>query len=276
MTPYLSTSRTEPSQRKLELGRYQFPLDSDQMELLRYGTPFWEVLEGKGIRTTIMRMPANFPPSGTATRELSGMGTPDIIGSYGTFSYYTSDRGAFHGKEMSGGKLYSVKVSAGVVNGTLYGPKNPFLVKDQQAFTPFTVYLDPEEPVAKIAVGDEERVLKVGEWSDWVPVTLQLIPTQSVRVICRFYLKQVRPVFCRSPRPRPLPRSSRARQGPSIRRACPTTRRLSRTVSSPRKSSWCRPTWRKKKPRGSTGTCWGDSRMGFSSTTSATAIRSPT
>jgi len=195
MTPYLSTSRTEPSQRKLELGRYQFPLDSDKIELLRYGTPFWEVLEGKGIRTTIIRMPANFPPSGTATRELSGMGTPDIIGSYGTFSYYTSDRGAFHGKEMSGGKLYSVKVSAGVVNGTLYGPKNPFLVQDQPAFTPFTVYLDPEEPVAKIVVGDEERVLKVGEWSDWVPVTLKFIPTQSVRVICRFYLKQVRPVF---------------------------------------------------------------------------------
>ena len=36
------------------------------------------------IETTIMRMPANFPPSGTATRELSGMGTPDMLGTYGT------------------------------------------------------------------------------------------------------------------------------------------------------------------------------------------------
>ena len=49
------------------------------------------LLEEHGIDTTIIRMPANFPPSGHATRELSGMGTPDLLGTYGTFSFYTSD-----------------------------------------------------------------------------------------------------------------------------------------------------------------------------------------
>jgi predicted AlkP superfamily phosphohydrolase/phosphomutase len=195
MNPYLSTSRPKPSDKKFEVGEYEFPLTADKMELLRFGTPFWEVLEQKGIPTTVIRMPANFPPSGTATQELSGMGTPDIIGSYGTFAYYTSDPGALIGKDLSGGRLYGVKVSGGVVKGTLYGPKNPFLVKAQDSFTDFTVYVDPQEPAAKIVVGEEERVLKVGEWSDWVPVTLKFIPTQSVRVICRFYLKEVRPVF---------------------------------------------------------------------------------
>ena len=60
------------------------------MELRRRGQAFWEVLEERGIPTEIVRMPANFPPSGTATRELSGMGTPDILGTYGTFSFYTN------------------------------------------------------------------------------------------------------------------------------------------------------------------------------------------
>jgi len=195
MVPYLSTSRPEPSDKKLTLGGYQFPLAADKIELLRFGTPFWEVLEKKGIRTIIMRMPANFPPSGTATRELSGMGTPDVIGSYGTFSYYTSDPAAREEKDLAGGTVYGVSVSDDMVKGTLYGPKNPFLVKSQEASVGFTVYVDPQAAVAKIVVGDEERVVKVGEWSDWVPVTLKFIPTQSVRVICRFYLREVRPVF---------------------------------------------------------------------------------
>ena len=65
------------------------------------------------LDVTIVRMPANFPPSGTATRELSGMGTPDILGTYGTFSYFTSDSGAFAGKKVSGGKVYFANPAGG-------------------------------------------------------------------------------------------------------------------------------------------------------------------
>jgi predicted AlkP superfamily phosphohydrolase/phosphomutase len=195
MIPYLSTSRAEPSDRKLKLGRYQIPLGSDKVELLRYGQPFWEVLEKRGVHTTIVRMPANFPPSGAATRELSGMGTPDILGTYGVFSYYTTEPFAWAGKEVSGGKVYNVSLDEGVVSATLYGPTNPFLVDAPKIAAPFTVYVDEVEPVAKIVVGSEERVLKVGEWTDWVPISLDLVPTQSVPVIARFYLKAVRPDF---------------------------------------------------------------------------------
>jgi len=195
MIPYLSTSRAEASDRKLTIGKYQIPLGADKVELLRHGQPFWEVLEQRGIRTSILRMPANFPPSGTATEELSGMGTPDILGTYGTFAYYTSDPYTWAGKDVSGGKVYDVGFVDTVAEGQLYGPANPFLVDGTKIEAPFTVYIDPDEPVAKLVVGGEERVLKVGEWTDWVPIRLDLVPTQSVPVIARFYLKEVRPVF---------------------------------------------------------------------------------
>ena len=91
MTPYLSTTRTEPPSHFVSLGRWQLPLTAGRVELLRKGPAFWDLLGAHGIDTTIVRMPANFPPSGTATRELSGMGTPDLLGTYGTFSFYTSD-----------------------------------------------------------------------------------------------------------------------------------------------------------------------------------------
>jgi hypothetical protein len=195
MIPYLSTSKAEASKRKLTLGKYQVPLGADKVELLRHGTPFWEALEARGIPTTIVRIPANFPPSGTASRELSGMGTPDILGGYGTFSYYTSDPYTWAGKEVGGGRIYTVSVMDGVVQGTLQGPSNPFLVDGSKIAADFTVYVDPDEPVAKIVVGAEERVVKVGEWTGWVPISLPLVPTQSVPVMARFYLKEVRPGF---------------------------------------------------------------------------------
>ena len=47
----------------------------------------------------------------------------------------------------------------------------------------------------KIVVGSEERLLAVGEWSDWVPVSFPLAPTQSLTGEVRFYLKGLDPFF---------------------------------------------------------------------------------
>ena len=195
MFPYLSAAETHAGGTTIKFGKWQIPLSGGSVELLRRGQAFWEVLEQNGIETTIIRMPANFPPSGTATRELSGMGTPDIIGTYGTFSFYTSELFAFAGEDISGGKVYEVDVFDNVVEAELYGPDNPFLVEPEKVTAPFTAYLDLEESLAKIVVGDEEVVLAVGEWSGWVPVDFDLIPTQGLRGMARFYLKQVKPDF---------------------------------------------------------------------------------
>src|SRR4029079_7942473 len=132
MQPYLSTTRTEAASRTIGVGRWQLPLSRGRVELLRRGQPFWDVLEARGVPTTIIRMPANFPPSGTATRELSGMGTPDILGTYGTFAFYTSEPFAFAGQTLSGGIVKAVKVRNGAVQTALDGPDNPFLKKPEK------------------------------------------------------------------------------------------------------------------------------------------------
>lgn len=195
MLPYLSTSRAVGSEKNLKIGAWQFPLTGGKVELLRHGQPFWEVLHRRGIDTTIIRMPANFPPSGSAGRELSGMGTPDLLGGYGTFSFYTSAASAFAGRDISGGHVYAANPEGGVVRGKLRGPNNPFLLKRTKLEAEFTAYVDPLEPAAMLALGDEERVLRVGEWSDWVPFEFTMIPTQHLKAMARFYLKSVRPEF---------------------------------------------------------------------------------
>jgi predicted AlkP superfamily phosphohydrolase/phosphomutase len=192
MIPYLSTSVTEPAGKTIKVGKYQFALSGGETVLMRRGQPFWEVLEDRGVETTIMRMPANFPPSGTATRELSGMGTPDVIGSYGTFSFFTSEI-FFEERDLAGGEIYLMDYWNGIAEGTLFGPKNEMLIDASKLERPFRLLVDVENDTAKLEVGDEERVLAVGEWTDWIPIGFDLPLMQELTGMARFYLRAVDP-----------------------------------------------------------------------------------
>ncbi|HAK57078.1 MAG TPA: hypothetical protein DCP38_16595 [Acidobacteria bacterium] len=192
MLPYLSTTETAEGGTSLTVGNYQFPLLGGSVDLLRGGEPFWNVLADRGIESTIIRMPANYPPSGSATRELSGMGTPDLVGTYGTFSFYTSDV-LIASKDIPSAEVHFVEPEDGAVQVRILGPDNPFLVEPEKVTSEFTLYLDPEREVAKLVAGDEERVLEVGEWTDWVAVDFELLPLQSLRGMVRFYLRQIEP-----------------------------------------------------------------------------------
>jgi predicted AlkP superfamily phosphohydrolase/phosphomutase len=195
MLPYLSTTRTEAASRHLTIGSWQFPFRGGRVTLLREGQPFWDVLERHGVSTTIIRMPANFPPSGSARRELSGMGTPDIVGTYGTFSLFTSSPEPSATTTMPGGRVVRVHVVENVVQGEIVGPDHPFRTPARALTAPFAVYIDARENAVRLVAGEEERVIQVGEWTDWVPITFRLMPFQRLHAMSRFYLKQVRPVF---------------------------------------------------------------------------------
>jgi hypothetical protein len=123
------------------------------------------------------------------------MGTPDLLGTYGTFSFYTSEPYAFAGQTVSGGTVYNVRVRDGRVRADLEGPDNPFRRTLEKVKAEFTVYPDRTSQFAKIVVGPEERLLKVGEWSEWLPVRFGLAPTQSLAGEVRFYLKSLDPFF---------------------------------------------------------------------------------
>lgn len=196
LVPYLSTSRVLPPDHVWTIGGYQFASGGGH-ELLRHGTPFWETLEEHGVPTHILRIPANFPVSGTATHELSGMGTPDVVGSYGIFHFYTSKLFAFAGQDVGGGEVHEVWPEDGVLTTELYGPPNPFVEGAKKSTAELVVYVDPDEERAKFVVGDEAVVLESGEWSGWVPVEFEfkvgIVPMHTLKAEAVFYLRSVRP-----------------------------------------------------------------------------------
>jgi len=192
---YFSTSRVEGPKHSWHLGRWVIPLGSGSAEQLRHGKAFWEFLDEHRIPNSVYRIPANFPPISAKGKTLSGMGTPDLRGTYGTFTFYTDDATAVAGA-VEGGEVVQVDVQNNRVASNLIGPENTFRKDSPPATEPFTVDVDPLESVARISFQNEKFVLKEGEWSGWVPVEFQLMPiVGNVKGICRFFLKQAHPRF---------------------------------------------------------------------------------
>ena len=192
---YFSASKVEQPKHAIHLGSWSIPLGGGSAEQLRQGTAFWQMLDEHGIPNTIFRIPSNFPPVPTKGRTLSGMGTPDLRGTYGTFSFYTDDPMATPGP-VEGGQVIPVQVENYRVTANLIGPDNSFLRGNPAATVPFSVAVDPVEPVVKISLQDHEFVLREGEWSNWIRVEFQIVPLfANVKGMCRFYLKQAHPRF---------------------------------------------------------------------------------
>ncbi len=122
---YFSTSRVKGPKHSIRLGNWLVPIGSGSAEQLRKGKAFWQILDEHGIPNTIFRIPANFPPVPAKGKTLSGMGTPDLRGTYGTFSFYTDEDTATPGA-VEGGQIIPVQVENSRVIANLIGPDNTF------------------------------------------------------------------------------------------------------------------------------------------------------
>ena len=193
MAVFSGTESTGPKST-VNIGNWVLPIRGGQVRNLRRGRAFWQVLEEHDIPSVVFKMPANYPPVETRQKTLSGMGTPDIKGSYGIFNFYTNDPSLSKGL-VSGGRINEVFVIGNRVEARLPGPTNTFLKEPEEAAVDFKVFVDPEKPVAKISIQEQEFILMEKEWSGWKKVRFPLIPTQSVSGICLFYLKEIRPYF---------------------------------------------------------------------------------
>lgn len=191
--PYLSMSRAQPPGKTINFRSWTFPLSGGQPELLRRGPTLWKDLEEHGVDCTVVKIPANYPPTACRSRTLSGLSTPDVLGTYGTFTYFTSDPIRAAGA-VGGGRIVRIRVENGRAECTLEGPQNTFKKDNPVTSVLLTVFRDRTNPVARIDVQGQEIVLKEGEWSDWVRVRFDVIPRlKKLFGICRVYLKKVHP-----------------------------------------------------------------------------------
>ncbi len=193
--PYLSGARLEGTAWNLPLGKFRLPLKSPNPVSLRAGPVLWNHLEHHGIPCTVLRIPSNYPPTADSARTLSGMGTPDIHGSYGIFTYYT-DRGGESSRDVHGGHIERVRVIDHRIDTHIPGPANSLIHGAPPADLPFQIRIDPVNSSVLIRLPEGEFVLREGEWSDWIHLKFPLLaPMAAVHGIVRFHLKKARDDF---------------------------------------------------------------------------------
>lgn len=191
--PYLSTSRAEPAPM-FSLGPWEVPLGSGRVELLRDEPAFWEHLAAYDHTSTIYKVPASYPPPKSEhARVLAGMGTPDLRGTYGTFTAFASDSAITAGPRP-GGELVTVDVDdRGRVRSRLRGPAKS---NGEPSEAEVVFRIDPvaDHDQVIVEVGDARQLLRAGEWGAFLPVAFNvgsLAP--SVPGMVRFYVRSVRP-----------------------------------------------------------------------------------
>ena len=211
VAPFYSAAETIPGEgsweigdHRLQLGFWPFNHKPSETLLRRQGVPFWDYLDRKDIPSTFYDLPANYPPSASSRghhRCLSGMGTPDILGTYGTYQHFSED-GPPVTMDKGGGKssriVFENETSSPALK--LLGPQNSFLKKPRPASIEFLVHRDKRARGAVIEIQNRRILLKEGQWSRWVKVDFELsMPAfmfdKHLGGICRFYLQEVAPNF---------------------------------------------------------------------------------
>ncbi len=194
MQPFLSMAATDPPRFHIPLGPYELPLSRSHVVSLRRGKAFWQTLAEHGIPATIIHMPVNYPPVDSG-EGLAGMGTPDLQGTQGTFSYFTDDPGDTP-RAVSGGAISRAAVVDGRAILHFAGPPNSLRRDHRASSAELIVDVDPARPFARLTIGDSIAIVREGEWSDWLAVDFPLLPhLVSVRGIVRVFAKQLHPRF---------------------------------------------------------------------------------
>ena len=195
MAPYLSTSKVSAPNKTLTLGDFEIPLSAGKVTNLRQGRPFWDYLADHDIPTTIQKMPGNFPCQHAKVDMLSGMGTPDLRGGYGSFTLITTAP-PDNADKITGGVVVPINFTDNYAKALLAGPDNTLRRDHPPVTIPIRIWRDATNPVVRLLIQDHELILGQGDWTGWLRLSFSMLNHISeVKGICKVYIKSVHPEF---------------------------------------------------------------------------------
>lgn len=180
--PYLSLNEISSEKGKVKI------------QIRRKGKTFWDILSTNKVPSFIYFCPNTFPPEKIVGKMLSGMGVPDILGTMGKFSFYTTKVLTEEDRD-SRGRIIQIKPDNNLILTELYGPKVSSGSLQGQTNIPLKIILKPQEETVSLEFQGNQLFLKKGNWSNWQKVSFQIGPFKRLHGILKFYLKNIEPDF---------------------------------------------------------------------------------
>jgi len=171
------------------------PIKGPRVTNLRSGIPFYKAAGDAGLKATVVRMPLEFPPTKIPGGKLwSGLGVPDLRGTWGTFFYFSSDLTPWDtGDTEFGGKLVRLELTDGHAATTIEGPVDPTNDKFTRLTIPIDFKVTADGKSVTINLQGQTSTLEERQWSPWFHARFRVAPFIHLSAICRFYTLQNSP-----------------------------------------------------------------------------------
>ncbi|MBN2292301.1 MAG: alkaline phosphatase family protein [Pirellulales bacterium] len=189
----LSSVTIRTVRRRIGWGPISIPFGTKpDVQLLRKSKPFWNILSRYGVFNCIIRVPITFPPERLRGVQLSAMCVPDLRGTQGTFSHYTTR--ILNDSKKTGGEVHHVQRKGNTVQCELIGPRHPSHPEYAPIKLPFTVTIMGSDQV-KLKINGTTHILQQGLHSDWIQVRFRVGLSTTISGVCRFLLLKTDPEF---------------------------------------------------------------------------------
>ena len=192
--PMLSSTDIRAAKKVMNIGRFVVPLEKPRIKLLQKSQAFWKLLGDRHIFSIIQRVPITFPPVPFRGLLLSGMCVPDLRGSQGTFSFYSTEQDEHGHAVRTGGEQTVLRRQGDRIRTRIVGPDNSMLRAGGRMTLPMTIDIAADRRGARIEIdGSEPFELPLRSYSPWVKLVFRPGLKVKVHGIARFYLKSVEP-----------------------------------------------------------------------------------
>ena len=189
--PFLSSAEIKGPKRHIKIGKYSIPFGKTEIKAMRKGTPFWHWLGKAGIFSSVIRVPVTFPPEKFQGVLLSGMCVPDLKGSQGgVLPLHDPHRGRRIPRRRRSRRH---RAQNGACHPACRGQTSARRKAGTELRVHYGIRPDVAANQARLTVGSEKFTLKVGEYSEWIPIEFKAGMGFNAHGICRFYLKEISP-----------------------------------------------------------------------------------